>query len=220
MTNMCKIINAETSEECKPWKAPNLDTSSINDNDYDFKLTDPENIKHREQQGKISQQSFEKSYAKGYMEGLAQGQKELREQFENLQSLMASLVVPLPNLDDQVVDELVQLCMAVVKQMVRRELKMSPDEVVAVVREALSLLPVTAAEVTLELHPDDAKLIKKSLTQTEAESGWKIIEDPLLTRGGCRVLTSTSRIDATVEKRINSVIAKVMGGEREADSVR
>lgn len=148
---------------------------------------------------------------------MAQGQKELNKQVESLQSLMATLAMPLPDLDNLVVDELVQLCMVVVKQMVRRELKISPGEVVAVVREALSLLPVAAAEITLELHPEDAKLIRNALLGPETESSWKITEDPLLTRGGCRVLTSTSRIDATVEKRMNSVIAEVMGGERKVD---
>lgn len=130
--------------------------------------------------------------------------------------MLAALAMPLPDIDNQVVDELVQLCMAVVKQMVRRELKISPGEVVAVVREALSLLP-SAADITLELHPEDAKIIKETLMHSNSDSSWNVVEDPLLTRGGCRVLTSKSRIDATVEKRINTVIAEVMGGERKVD---
>jgi len=198
---MSKVINHNVFEQCKPWRAPDL--------------TIADRIINSEQQEKLLQRSYEESFAKGYMEGVAQGQKEVTEQLGNLQSLMSALTMPLPDLDNKVVDELVQLCMVVVKQMVRRELKISPDEVVAVVREALSLLPVTAAEVILELHPDDASLIRNALTQ--AEASWKIIEDPLLTRGGCRVLSSTSRIDATVESRMNAVIAEVMGGERKVD---
>lgn len=213
MMNMSRIINSEVSESCKPWRAPNLDIT----NDYDFNIVSNENITHREQQEKIRQQSYEKSYAKGYMEGLAKGQAEINEQLKSLHSLMAVLAMPLPDLDNLVVDELVQLCMAVVKQMVRRELKISPGEVVAVVKEALSLLPVAAAEITLELHPDDAKIIRDTLVYPDAEASWKIVEDALLTRGGCRVLTNTSRIDATVEKRMNTVIAAVMGGERKVD---
>jgi len=151
------------------------------------------------------------------MEGLAQGQSEIQHQVKNLSALMASLAMPLPDLDNQVVDELVQLSMAVVRQMVRRELKISPGEIVAVVREALNLLPVAAAEITLELHPEDAKIIRENLLHPDASSSWKIVEDTLLTRGGCRVLTNTSRIDATVEKRMNAVIAEVMGGERKLD---
>ena len=38
-----------------------------------------------------------------------------------------------------------------------------------------------------------------------------------LSRGGCRVSTDTSRIDATVENRVNAVIAEVLGGERDVD---
>jgi len=213
---MSRIINCNINEDCKPWRAPDLEVAE--DDNYDFNLTGIESIKHREQQQKIRQQSYEKSYAKGYMEGLEQGQKEIREQVERLNAVMATLAMPLIELDNRVVDELVQLTMAAVKQMVRRELKISPGEVVAVLKEALSLLPVTAGDVTLELHPDDAQLIRDKLMSPAASSSWKIVEDPLLTRGGCRVLTNTTRIDATVENRINAVIAEVMGGERKVDA--
>ncbi len=213
---MSRVISYDAPDNCKPWRAPSLDTSTSN-NDYDYKLVNPESGTHHEQQEQIRQQSYEKSFAKGYMEGLAQGQKEIQEQVGRLNSLMATLSMPLSDLDNQVVDELVQLSMAVVRQMVRRELKISPGEIVAVVREALSLLPVAAAEITLELHPEDAKIIRDNLVHPEATPAWTIVEDSLLTRGGCRVLTNTSRIDATVEKRMNTVIAEVMGGERKVD---
>ena len=214
MTNMSRIVNCETTDDCKPWRAPNLVLTT--DSSYAFQ-PDGNNALTREQMAKISQQAYEKSYAKGYMDGLANGQKESRKQLENLSGILATLAMPLPEVDDLVVDELAQLCMAVVKQMVRRELKISPGEIIAVVREALSMLPATPAEITLELHPDDATLIKDTLETSSTELSWKIIEDPLLTRGGCRVLTTNSRIDASVETRMNAIIAEVMGGERQYD---
>jgi len=212
---MSRIINYEISDRCKPWQAPALDSTS--DTNYDYKLSKIEDATHRQQQKQIRQQSYEKSYAKGYMEGLEKGQNEIKDQLGHLRSLLTALSMPLPEVDNQVVDELAQLSMAVAKQMIRRELKISPDEVVAVVREALSLLPSTATDITLELHPEDAKLITQTLAPTGADSSWTIAEDPLLTRGGCRVLTNTSRIDASLEKRMNAVIAEVMGGERKVD---
>lgn len=212
---MSKIINCEVSEDCKPWHAPDLDIT--NDSCYDFKKSASLNAIRGEKQKKETQQSYERSFAKGYMEGLDKGQKEIRDQVGSLHSILAALAMPLSDIDTQVVDELVQLCMAVVKQMIRRELKISPGEVVAVVREALSLLPAAAEDITLELHPDDAKIIRDTLVHSEINPGWNIIEDALLTRGGCRVLTSKSRIDATVEKRMKAVIAEVMGGERKMD---
>jgi len=213
---MSKIINCQTHKDCKPWRAPNLNVSE--ESVFDYKLTEPEKLTHRSQQQKIRQQAYEKSYAKGYMEGLAQGQKEIGVQLDYLHSIMATLAMPLPDFDDQLVDEMVQLSMSVVKQMVRRELKISPDEVVAVIKEAISLLPSSSTDITLELHPEDAELVQANLASPDTHSSWKINIDPLLTRGGCRVLTKSSRIDATVEARLNAVISEVMGGERKQDN--
>ena len=212
---MSKIINCKERKDCQPWHAPVLDLSE--EDVFDYKLSDAEKTTHNQQQQKIRQQAYEKSYAKGYMEGLDKGQKEIREQTQYLQSLMATLSMPLPDLDDQLVNEMVQLCMVVVKQMVRREIKTSPGEIVAVIKEALNSLPDATGDVTLELHPKDSELIKSSMMQAGNETHWRIVEDPLLSRGGCRVKTNTSRIDATVENRLNSVIANIMNGEREQD---
>lgn len=209
---MSKILNCNDDGDCRPWRAPALDISE--DVVFDYKLTDPEYLTHREQQQKIRQQAYEKSYAKGYMEGLTQGQREMGEQISYINAIIASLSMPMSNIDGMVVDEMVQLSMAIAKQLIRRELKMSPDEVVSVVKEALNVLPLSAVDITLELHPADADLIRKTLLDNESHCDWRIVENPVLTRGGCRATSSTSRVDATVEKRLNEVIAQVMGDER------
>ncbi len=216
MKSMSRIFNCEQDKRCKPWRAPSFE--AVEDSNVDYQLPDTINLSNRQKQETIRQQAFEKSYAKGYMEGLQQGQKEIRQQVAYLQTIMATLAMPLPGVDEQVVHEMAELCMAVVKQLVRRELKASPDEIVAVVKEAVSMLPMTPGEVRLELNPEDAALVRKALGEPGTETSWRIVEDPLLTRGGCRVLTNTSRIDATVENRINATIAAVMGGERQVDA--
>ncbi|MBL4711612.1 MAG: flagellar assembly protein FliH [Gammaproteobacteria bacterium] len=209
---MSSVLDEKAPINCTPWRAPDLNVSE--EIAFDYKLTDTAQVTHRDQQTKIRQQAYEKRYAKGYMEGLAQGQQEVNEHVTHLHSLMATLIMPLPDLDDRVVDEMAQLCIAMVRQLVRRELKTSPDEIIAVTKEALSMLPETPAEATLDLHPEDAAIVRKSLINPDLPSSWKIIDDPLLTRGGCRVSTKSSRIDATVESRLNAVIAEVMGDER------
>ncbi len=216
MKSMSRIFNCEQEDTCKPWRAPSFE--AVEDSNVDYQLPDTINLSNRQKQETIRQQAFEKSYAKGYMEGLQQGQKEIRQQVAYLQTIMATLAMPLPGVDEQVVQEMAELCMAVVKQLVRRELKSSPDEIVAVVKEAVGMLPMTPGEVRLELNPEDAALVRQALGEPGTETSWRIIEDPLLTRGGCRVLTNTSRIDATVENRINATIAAVMGGERQVDA--
>ncbi len=210
---MSRVFNAKLNTVCKPWKAPSFE--AVENSSVDYKLPESLNLSKREQQETIRQQAFEKSFAKGYMEGLEKGQQEIRQQVQYLQSVMATLAMPLPGIDEQVVQEMAELCMAVVRQMVRRELKTTPDEVIAVIKEAVGMLPANSSDVRLELHPKDAALVRQALGEPGTETGWRISEDPLLTRGGCRVHTSTSRIDATVESRINAVIAEVMGNARQ-----
>jgi len=204
---MSKILPGDLSRACQPWQAPHFKQSTAATN----------TLRTRKQQDQIEQEAYDQGFSRGYNEGLEQGQKEINEQLSHLQSVMATLAMPLLDLDKQVVDELVELSMLVVRQMVRRELKISPGEVVAVVKEALHLLPVTTGNVQLVLHPEDAVLVRNALLGPDTESPWQIIEDPVLSRGGCRVLTNTSRIDATLENRLNAVIAAVMGGERQVD---
>ncbi len=204
---MSKLLDCDSSADCKPWQAPQLSKSSPAST----------GLRTRKQQVQNEQDAYQQGFNQGYNEGLEKGQKEISEHIAYLQSLMTTLSMPLLDLDKQVVDELVELSMAVVRQLVRRELKISPGEVVAVVKEALSLLPVTTGDVRLELHPEDAALVRSALLGPDGEAPWQIVEDPVLSRGGCRVSTNTSRIDATVENRINAAIAAVLGGEHQVD---
>ena len=69
-------------------------------------------------------------------------------------------------------------------------------------------------DVQLHLHPDDAALVRESLSPSEGELAWTIVEDPLISRGGCNVTTENSRIDATNESRLQAAIAAIAGDER------
>ena len=175
---------------------------------------------------------FEKGKQEGIQAGILEGQAQGREQAYNetkaelegqirqLKSLCASLTEPLSNLDNDVEQELVAVAMQVAKHLVRRELKTDPGQVVAAVRQAVSVLPINTRNIRVYLHPEDASLVKQSLSvaeNAEEEQRWKIVEDPVLTRGGCNVETEHSRIDSTVETRLSSIISQALGGERESD---
>ena len=207
MMNMSKILDSDSSSSCLPWQAPQFEQSAVGGN----------RLRTSRQQNQIEQDAFEQGFNQGYDEGMKQAQKDASENLNYLQSLITALATPLHELDKQLVDELVDLSMAVARQIIRRELKTSPGEIIAVVKEAVSLLPVTAGDISLELHPEDAALVRNALLPSDADAPWQITEDPLLSRGGCRVLTQTSRIDASVENRINADIAAVLGDEREVD---
>ncbi len=178
-----------------------------------------------------SEEGFQKGYEAGINEGLQRG-KERAEQSESLieierqqlqariqhfEQLLRALADPVSQVDKEVEDQLVELVLAVSRQLIRRELKADPGQIIAVVREAVSLLPVAAREYRLALHPEDAVLVREALAMDDREGDrpWTIVEDPTLTRGGCRVVSEASYIDATVERQLAAVAATLLGDERE-----
>jgi flagellar assembly protein FliH len=155
-------------------------------------------------------------YQRGYAEGLAGGRDEVLLRIQKLDQILEFMGRPLEQLDATVEEELTWLTTEIARRLIRRELRSSPGEIVAVVRQAVNLLPVASAGVQVCLHPDDAQLIREVLSLgRDDEPVWRIVEDQTLSRGGCVVNTELSRIDATVEKRLGAVIASVLGDERE-----
>jgi flagellar assembly protein FliH len=172
---------------------------------------------YREGREQGLREGHDEGYAAGYAAGQNEGRAAMLDAKARFEQLVGCLDEPLARVDDQVEEELIALVIAIARQLIRRELHNAPGEIVAVVREAMGILPASSRKVTVHLNPDDAELVRSTLTHDEHPPRWKIIEDPALTRGGCRVTTETSYLDATVEKRLAAAIARLLGGERGED---
>jgi flagellar assembly protein FliH len=130
--------------------------------------------------------------------------------------MFGTLARPFHELDVQVEQQLVHLALTVGRQLVRRELRIDPAQVIAIIRETVALLPAAARDVRVHLHPEDAAIVREKLATPAAERAWTIVEDPVTTRGGCRVTTDTTQIDARLETRMNTAISAILGDERAA----
>lgn len=218
-----KIIRGEALSDCQTWHVPEVHSEGA-------QQRRPMTASQLEE---IQNQAQREGYQQGLQEGRDAGLKEFAQRVQYLEQIMLSLSEPFETLDETVEQQLAQLAMLVARQLVRRELRTDPQQVIGVVREALSALPVTARNVQLALHPEDAAMIRESLSLQEGEhniqlgppgedssdgGGIHVVDDPVQSRGGCRVLTEVSQIDATVESRLNAVIASVLGGQRSTDN--
>lgn len=163
----------------------------------------------------IQKEAYQEAWDKGRADGLKAGEAEARARVERLDLLLHSLAKPFDELDGQVEKQLVELAMTVVRQLFRREISEQPTHVIGVVREAIQLLPMASRSVQVHLHPDDAAIIRECLSPADGEPAWKIVEDPLLSQGGCRVTTENSHIDATAEARLNKIIQGIAGDQRQ-----
>lgn len=174
-------------------------------------------------QAQAYKEAWDEGFNKGRQEGLAAGQAETTRRAALLDRLAQALGRPFEEMDAAVEQALVDLAVTLAQALVRRELRSDPGQVVAVVREALAALPVASRHVRVCLHPDDVVLVTEALVARDAGSDagrdWHLQEDPTLMRGDCRILSENSQIDATMEKRLATVVAQLSGGEREQDAV-
>ncbi len=162
----------------------------------------------------LQRQAYDEAFQKGHAEGIAAGEAEVKARAERYNALLKGLAHPFDELDEQIEKQLVELAMAVARQLFRREVRIDPSHVIGVVREAIQLLPAASRNVRLHLHPEDAALVRESLVSADEDPAWSIVEDPLISRGGCTVTTDNSRIDATNEARLQAAVSAISGNER------
>jgi flagellar assembly protein FliH len=168
----------------------------------------------------LQAEAHAEAFAQGLAEGREAGRGEVRAQVERLAGMFYDLAKPFEVLNAEVERELLTLAMALARQIVRRELKTDPTQIIGIIRDAIAALPVAAREVRVHLHPEDAAVVRHNLAPTESERAWTMIEDPVMARGGCQITTTTSRIDARLETRLAAILSELMGTERQTPQAR
>lgn len=169
----------------------------------------------------LEREAWEQGFAAGRAAGrtAALGEQqaltdELRARVARLDGVLNLQARPLADLDASVLQQLATLAGAIARHLVRRELRTQPEQIIAVIRETVALLPAVAREVRIHLHPEDAALVRERLAEPAAERAWTLVEDPVISRGGCRISSENSSIDALVETRLGAAIVAVLGDER------
>ncbi len=155
----------------------------------------------------------------GYQEGLEKAEAEMALTKQRIQKLIGFFEHPLHALNEEIEQQLTQVAVTIAQQLVRRELRVEPGEIVGLIRDSVKLLPGYSQDVSIVIHPEDAGLVRSALSidPNDDEQSWRLIEDPMVTRGGCEIKSESSTINATLENRLSALAASVLGGEREQD---
>jgi flagellar assembly protein FliH len=167
-------------------------------------------------------QGFERGRAEGHAAveaAQAAQQSRLEELAAHLASLCDQLARPIEPLDEEVARQLARLALQVGAQLARRELVADPTQVIAIIREAVGQLPIGSREVRVYVHPADGEAIRARLASGSGERAWALLDDPVMPRGGCRVSSEHSSIDARLDSRLGTIVATVLGEARSADRV-
>jgi flagellar assembly protein FliH len=169
----------------------------------------------------VEREAWQHGYKDGHVEGVRKGEAELAKRIAEvdvklaaLDAIIGTLARPLEQLDAEVETELTRLALAVAKHLVRRELKIEPAQIIGIIRHTVALLPLASRNIKVHLHPDDAAVVREKLARPQGEQEWQLTEDPLMARGGCRVTSDNSSIDARFETAVAAALSGLLGDDR------
>lgn len=141
----------------------------------------------------------------GLAEGLAAGRAQSERTAAEMNALLQAMVEPFRDSEAMLLRDLMNLVERVVAAVLEREISQSPSDIEQVLKEALQTLGSVQVPVELTLNPQDAAACRDlGLT---IKSGMTMVEDPSIRRGGLKLEAGSSIVDATVEARLEEVLA-------------
>jgi flagellar assembly protein FliH len=140
-------------------------------------------------------------HASGYEDGLALGRAEAAAELTHLQGIAVEFGNAVTQADEAIAADVLELALHLAKSMVRTAFEVRPELILPVVREAVDYLPTLQQPALLVLNPEDALIVRDSLGHELEKTGWRIVEDGNVARGGCRIDTASNQIDAQIASR-------------------
>lgn len=159
--------------------------------------------------------AYDEGFARGHAEGHAAGAADARNAAQRLRQLLEHCARPLEQLDGEVEQALVELAMQAARRLVQREYRFDPQLMSAAIHEAVAALTTMPRELRVHLNPEDLRLLHDSLERPPELGAWRLVPDPALARGDCRIASDTGWVDATLATR-EQALARALGAQREA----
>jgi flagellar assembly protein FliH len=155
------------------------------------------------------QQVREQAYREGLQAGREEAQALAEQQRAEVQALIAGVNQLMQDFEQTLASDVLSISLELTKLILRQAVRVNLEVVLPVVREAIANLPGVAEPTVIALNPADAALLRKLADGEPALAAlpWKIVEDVQIERGGCRLETPSTEIDATLETRWRRVIA-------------
>ncbi|MEO8165899.1 MAG: flagellar assembly protein FliH [Betaproteobacteria bacterium] len=142
----------------------------------------------------------------GYQAGLKEGRQRAAAEIQRFAALGNTFASETAELDQKLAQQVLDVALALAHQMLASALEIKPELIWPVVQDAIRNLPVLGQERRVCLHPQDAALVRDLAGESLQLSGWTIVEDAAVARGGCVVSCSHGEIDATLDARWRHIV--------------
>ncbi len=150
----------------------------------------------------------------GFREGQERAREEVAQRIEALEGLLRELAEWKPRLYEEGRAQVLELVLALVRKILGPLSEQCEEAVVYVTERALQSI-ADRENVTVRVHPDDLQAVvdaKPAFLETvDGIRQLTVVEDPSVSRGGCRVQTPTAEIDARLETQLEELVRVLRG---------
>ncbi len=164
----------------------------------------------------LNEQAYQRGFADGWEKSRIEGENNWHEQTEKkIEPLLTSLQNMLYQLNSlrkatyqEIEKEVVELALAIARQVICQEITIDKEIVVCVAREALAQVE-DPGKIKIKMNPSDLQFIRETRTQLS-----NMIENidhialeaaENIQSGGCIIETDLGEIDARIEKQLQAV---------------
>ncbi len=137
----------------------------------------------------------------GFAAGLAEGKALGQQQVQRLAQILERVDAAFADLETSTASALIELSIDLARAVVRSELTARNDLIQPVIAEALRALPEAVTTGEIMLNPVDQDMVATYLRETDKLGNWRLVADPSVEAGGCRIITRSCDIDATMKTR-------------------
>ena len=155
------------------------------------------------------QRAYERGHEDGYAAGHAAAMQVRTQHAAEMARVLDALRGRFGELESDGAEQLLTLALTIARQVMRREMDVDRAAVMPALHEAVHAVIDQQAHPRVHMNPQDLAHLRDSLDADGLLKGCRFIADPAISRGGCRVETGHSDVDATVESRWNRVLAAV-----------
>jgi flagellar assembly protein FliH len=140
-------------------------------------------------------------HAAGHAAALEEGRAAAAFELEQLREMAQQFGEALTHADQLIANDVLDLALHLARGMLGGALRVRPELILPVVRQAIDALPSLQLPAELALNPQDARVVREGIGEELEKDGWRIVEDAHIGRGGCRIDSASNQIDAQAATR-------------------
>jgi len=158
----------------------------------------------------IERAAYEKGYAAGEGAGLEMGEQKAKVLLDKLEVLISELATLKDTIIRQAEPQMIELSVSIAEKILMRELKMQPEDIVAMTREALMKIE-RSGQITIKINPSLQDLFMKLKPQLLSVHPDVVFDvDPSTSTLGSVVMGSLEDVVTDLDEQIKNLI-KDMG---------